>query len=276
MVVSCRVLGFRARGLAAPRNDGSTFASIAGRVEKFGRCAISSEPVAIPPSLMRMTPPVPPGSPLVLLEDVALTLASAAGPVDILRGVSLARPVGVGEVEPLDGHGRARTAEPRADRRGRTGSGRARRGRRGTVAAQPYRHRLSVVSSAADDDRAGECRDPLGAGRRARRADGGRGGARAGGARPSPRPLSRAALGRRAAAGRDGARLCRRPGAAARRRADRQSRRRDRPDRHRLPVRGTCQARFRSLAERCDRQLHLEDGRIVGERRSAPGQLRAL
>jgi len=37
-----------------------------------------------------MTPPVSPGSPLVLLEDVALTLASAAGPVDILRGVSLA------------------------------------------------------------------------------------------------------------------------------------------------------------------------------------------
>ena len=37
-----------------------------------------------------MMPPVPPGSPLVLLEDVALTLASAAGPVDILRGISLA------------------------------------------------------------------------------------------------------------------------------------------------------------------------------------------
>src|SRR2546430_1104185 len=36
-----------------------------------------------------MMPPVPPGSSLVLLEDVALTLASAAGPVDILRGVSL-------------------------------------------------------------------------------------------------------------------------------------------------------------------------------------------
>src|SRR5947207_13122833 len=36
-----------------------------------------------------MMPPVPPGSPLVLLEDVALTLPSAAGPVDILRGVSL-------------------------------------------------------------------------------------------------------------------------------------------------------------------------------------------
>jgi putative ABC transport system ATP-binding protein len=37
-----------------------------------------------------MTPSVPPGSPLVLLDDVALTLASAAGPVEILRGVSLA------------------------------------------------------------------------------------------------------------------------------------------------------------------------------------------
>jgi putative ABC transport system ATP-binding protein len=36
-----------------------------------------------------MTPPVPPGDKLVLLEDVALTLAGAAGPVDILRGISL-------------------------------------------------------------------------------------------------------------------------------------------------------------------------------------------
>jgi putative ABC transport system ATP-binding protein len=36
-----------------------------------------------------MTPPLPPGSPLVLFEDVSLTLTSAAGPVDILRGVSL-------------------------------------------------------------------------------------------------------------------------------------------------------------------------------------------
>ena len=32
---------------------------------------------------------LPPEAPLVLLEDVALTLASAAGPVDILRGISL-------------------------------------------------------------------------------------------------------------------------------------------------------------------------------------------
>ncbi|MGC2414241.1 MAG: ATP-binding cassette domain-containing protein, partial [Stellaceae bacterium] len=37
-----------------------------------------------------MTPPLPTGAPLVLIDDVALTLPSAAGPVEILRGVSLA------------------------------------------------------------------------------------------------------------------------------------------------------------------------------------------
>jgi putative ABC transport system ATP-binding protein len=37
-----------------------------------------------------MTPPVSPGTPLALLDCVSLTLASAAGPVEILRGVSLA------------------------------------------------------------------------------------------------------------------------------------------------------------------------------------------
>jgi putative ABC transport system ATP-binding protein len=36
-----------------------------------------------------MTPPPSTGAPLVLLDDVALTLASAAEPVDILRGISL-------------------------------------------------------------------------------------------------------------------------------------------------------------------------------------------
>jgi len=36
-----------------------------------------------------MTPAVAPGSPLILLEEVSLTLPSAAGPVDILRGISL-------------------------------------------------------------------------------------------------------------------------------------------------------------------------------------------
>ena len=37
-----------------------------------------------------MTPAVPSGAPLVLVDDVGLTLASAAGPVEILRGISLA------------------------------------------------------------------------------------------------------------------------------------------------------------------------------------------
>src|SRR6476620_6817231 len=37
-----------------------------------------------------MISPVPPGSRLALLDGVSLRLASAAGPVDILRGVSLA------------------------------------------------------------------------------------------------------------------------------------------------------------------------------------------
>ena len=37
-----------------------------------------------------MQPPVSPGSPLALLDGVSLTLASAAGPVEILRDVSLA------------------------------------------------------------------------------------------------------------------------------------------------------------------------------------------
>jgi putative ABC transport system ATP-binding protein len=37
----------------------------------------------------RVGRPVRPGSPLVLVEDVALRLASAAGSVDILRGISL-------------------------------------------------------------------------------------------------------------------------------------------------------------------------------------------
>ena len=48
-----------------------------------------------------MTPTLPPGSPLVLLEDVSLTLASAAGPVDILRGISLA--IAAGEAVALIG-----------------------------------------------------------------------------------------------------------------------------------------------------------------------------
>jgi putative ABC transport system ATP-binding protein len=48
-----------------------------------------------------MTAPVQPLAPLVALDDVRLTLASAAGPVDILRGVSLA--IAAGETVSLVG-----------------------------------------------------------------------------------------------------------------------------------------------------------------------------
>jgi putative ABC transport system ATP-binding protein len=48
-----------------------------------------------------MTPSVTPGNSLVLLEDVSLSLPSAAGPVDILRGVSLA--ISAGETVALLG-----------------------------------------------------------------------------------------------------------------------------------------------------------------------------
>ena len=57
-----------------------------------------------------MTSSLHSGGPLVVLEDVHLTLGSAAGPVNILRGVSLEieagetvalrRPVGLGQIEP--------------------------------------------------------------------------------------------------------------------------------------------------------------------------------
>lgn len=48
-----------------------------------------------------MNSPVPPGDPIAVLEDISLTLSSAAGRVDILRGVSLT--VGRGEAVALLG-----------------------------------------------------------------------------------------------------------------------------------------------------------------------------
>src|SRR5215471_12666463 len=70
-------------------------------VESPGRRAISSEtfaaPAGLPPSRFRrrMTTSIHPGGPIVMLDDVHLTLGSAAGPVNILRGISL--DVGAGE-----------------------------------------------------------------------------------------------------------------------------------------------------------------------------------
>src|SRR5712692_1541902 len=70
-------------------SPGPSTARASSCVEKAPACAISSGPLPHPVCAARMISPLPPGSPLVLLEGVALTLASAAGPVDILRGVSL-------------------------------------------------------------------------------------------------------------------------------------------------------------------------------------------
>jgi putative ABC transport system ATP-binding protein len=63
------------------------------RVENRSCRAICSAPVAagrIMPVGYNMTTSLHSGGPLVVLEDVHLTLGSAAGPVNILRGVSLA------------------------------------------------------------------------------------------------------------------------------------------------------------------------------------------
>ncbi len=78
-------------------------------------------------------------SPVIALEDVALTLMGNAGPVNILRGVTLEvaprrdarprRPVGLGQVVAADADGRARDRDRRAGHRARPGPDRDGRGR---------------------------------------------------------------------------------------------------------------------------------------------------
>ena len=59
------------------------------RVDNRGQHAISTELLRGSPVFNNMTTSPHFGSPLVVVEDVHLTLGSAAGPVNILRGVSL-------------------------------------------------------------------------------------------------------------------------------------------------------------------------------------------
>ena len=241
-----------------------------------------------------MTPPVSPGSPLVLLEDVARTLASAAGPVDILRGVSLGiepgetvallGPSGSGKssllmvLAGLERPSRGRVVLAGHDLGGldENALARLRRSHIGIV-FQSF-HLLPTMTAlenvAIPLELAGEP-DALAAAEAA---------------------LARVGLGHR---------LGHYPGQLSGGEQQRVAMARafvaspglllaDEPTGNLDGATGRIvidclfeeHARRRSglllitheagLAERCDRQLHLEDGRIVGERRSAAGQLRAL
>ena len=107
----------------------------------------------------------------IRLEDVRLTLASAAGPVNILNGVSLevakgedggaAGPVGLGQIVAADGGRRfgGRHVGPRVHRRHRVV--RHGRGCAGAVSRAPHRHRVPVVPSDPDHDGAENVAVPL-------------------------------------------------------------------------------------------------------------------
>ena len=167
--------------------------------------------------------------------------------------------------------------------------GAARRGRAGAAAARPYRHRVSVVSFDPDDDRARKRGVAAGVGRPPRRIRRRRAGLSTRSVSATGSALSGAAVGRRTAACRDRPRLYRRPEPAARRRADRQSRRRDR----RVSSSTACSSNApgtarpcclithdESLAGRCARRIRLADGIVAEDRdrgaaaawRSAPGR----
>jgi putative ABC transport system ATP-binding protein len=241
-----------------------------------------------------MNPPVPPGSPLVLLEDVALTLASAAGPVDILRGVSLG--IDPGETVALvgpSGSGKSSLlmvlAGLERPSRGRivlaghdlgaldeNALARLRRSHIGIV-FQSF-HLLPTMTAlenvAIPLELAGE-RDALAAAEvaLARVGLGHRLGHYPG--QLSGGEQQRVAMARAFVAG-PVLLLADEPtgnldGATGRVVIDCLFEEHARHGSGLLLI--THEA---GLAERCDRQLHLEDGRIVGERRSAPGQLRAL
>jgi putative ABC transport system ATP-binding protein len=241
-----------------------------------------------------MPPPVPPGAPLVLLEDVALTLASAAGPVDILRGISLAiepgetvalvGPSGSGKTSllmvlaGLERPSRGRAILAGHDLVGLDENALARLRRRHVGIVFQSFHLLPTMTAlenvAIPLELAG-APDALQAAEAAlaRVALGHR-------LRHYPGQLSggeqqRVAIARAFVAG-PALLLADEPtgnldGATGRVVIDCLF-----EEHARLGTALLLITHEAALAERCDRQLHLEDGRIVGERRSAPGQLRAL
>ena len=237
---------------------------------------------------------VPPGSPLVLLEDVALTLASAAGPVDILRGVSLriepgetvalVGPSGSGKSSLLmvlsglerPSRGRVVLAGHDLGALDENALARLRRSHIGIVfQAFHLLPTMTALENVAIPLELAGARDALAAAEAA---------------------LARVGLGHR---------LGHYPGQLSGGEQQRVAMARafvagpvlllaDEPTGNldgatgRIVIDCLFEEHARrgsglllithdaGLAERCGRQVHLEDGRIVGERRSAPGQLRAL
>jgi putative ABC transport system ATP-binding protein len=241
-----------------------------------------------------MTPPFPPGSPLVLIDDVALTLASAAGPVDILRGISLViepgetvallGPSGSGKSSLLmvlsglerPSRGRVVLAGHDLGALDENALARLRRSHIGIVfQAFHLLPTMTALENVAIPLELAGARDALAAAEEA---------------------LARVGLGHR---------LGHYPGQLSGGEQQRVAMARafvagpvlllaDEPTGNldgatgRIVIdclfeeharRGSCLLLIThdaGLAERCGRQVHLEDGRIVGERHSAPGQLRAL
>ncbi len=148
------------------------------------------------------------------------------------RDPGAGRTVGIGQVVAADADGRAGDRDLGKCHRTRAGPDRDGRGPAGAVPPRRHGHRLPVLPSDPDHDGDRERRDAAGTRRRRPRLRAGRGGTRRRGPRRPARPLSRAALGRRAAARGAGPRRGRPAEDPARRRADRQSRRRHRRGDH--------------------------------------------
>ena len=202
--------------------------------------------------------PLPSDGPIVLVEDLHLTLASAAGAVNVLRGISLRIEAGesVGLVGP-SGSGKSTLMmvlggleRPSAGRvevagldLGRLDEDALARFRRDTIGIVFQSFHLVPTMTALEN-----VAMPLEFAGRADAFARARAGLEAVGLGAAAPPLSGAAFGRRAAARRHRPRLRRRAQAAACRRADRQSRRRHRAARHRSAVPAARRARHDALA----------------------------